>query len=154
MPTVSRQVITGAVLICRAKGDIMKRTISLILALLLLLSTATVFSACRKKNQTTEETADWNEYVVVYNDAGFSPLGDAVKDVLTRLQARTGESPARESTDDGGDVETEDYEIIIGATDRAATEAAKDRIEGNGWCILPTGKKTHPYHHPDGSVWK
>ena len=119
----------------------MKRTICLLLALLLLSSTATVFSACRKKNKSGIETADWSEYVVVYNDAGFSPLNDAVKDVLTKLEARTGEKPAREATDEGGDVATDDFEIVIGATDRAATETAKGRIEGNGWCILPTGKK-------------
>ena len=119
----------------------MKKTISLFLALLLLFSTATVFSACRKKNKSGIETADWREYVVVCNDAGFSPLGDAVGDVLTRLEARIGERPASETTDDGGDVETDDFEIIIGATDRAATATAKGRIEGNGWCILPVGKK-------------
>ena len=119
----------------------MKKTISLFLALLLLFSTATVFSACRKKNKSGIETANWSEYVVVYNDAGFSPLGDAVQDVLTRLQARTDEKPAREATDAGGDVATDDFEIVIGATDRAATETAKERIEGNGWCILPVGRK-------------
>ena len=119
----------------------MKKTVSLMLALLLLFSTATAFSACRKKNKNTIETADWKEYVVVYNDAGLAPLNDAVNEVFARLQARTGEKPAREATDEGGDVATDDFEIVIGATDRTATATAKSRIEGNGWCILPTGKK-------------
>ena len=119
----------------------MKRTISLLLALLLLFSTVTVLSACRKKDKGGIETANWSEYVVVYNDAGFSPLGDAVKDVMTRLQDRTGEKPAYELTDDGGDETTDDFEIVIGATDRAVTATAKERIEGNGWCILPLGRK-------------
>ena len=119
----------------------MKKTVSLVLALLLLFSTVTVFSACRKKNKNNIETADWREYVVVYNDGGLTLLNDAVGDVLARLEARIGEKPAREATDDGGDVVTDDFEIIIGATDRAATETAKGRIEGNGWCILPVGRK-------------
>ena len=119
----------------------MKRTVSLILVLVLLLSTVTVFSACRKKNKSTFETTDWVNYLVVYNSESFTPLGDAVGDVFARLEERIGEAPYRESTDAGGDVETDDFEIIIGNTDRAATATAKSRIESNGWCILPVGKK-------------
>ncbi len=123
----------------------MKKIVCFTLALLLLFSTATVFSACRKKNQKTFETADWQAYVVVYNDASFSPLKDAVGDLTTRLSARIGDNPARESTDEEGDVETDDFEIVIGDTDRAATKTAKSRLSGDGWCILPTGKKIVVY---------
>ena len=119
----------------------MKRIVSFSLVLFLLFSMAAVFSACRKKEENKPQTAEWKEYVVVYNTDGFSPLNDAVKDVLARLQARIGEQPARETTESGGDVATDAFEIVIGATDRVETATAKSRIGGNGWCILPLGKK-------------
>ena len=119
----------------------MKRIVSLALVFVLLLSTVTVFSACRKKNKNTIETTDWVNYLVVYNSESFTPLGDAVGDVFTRLEARIGEAPYREATGTGEGVETDEFEIIIGDTDRTATATAKSRIEGNGWCILPMGKK-------------
>ncbi len=119
----------------------MKKIISLLLVFVLLFSAATVLSACRKKNKNKVETANWQDYVVVYNTGGVSLLKDAVNDLTGRMAARTGSDPTREATDEGGDVETDDFEIVIGATDRAATGIAKDRISGDGWCILPTGRK-------------
>lgn len=122
----------------------MKRTISLLLALLLLLSCAAALSACRKKKGDAvepAEKAEWADYGLVYNAESNSFLRTAVRELTDALGDRTGQNPPCEETKGGSGVENDEFEIVIGATDRTATETGKSRVGENGWCIIPTGKK-------------
>ena len=122
----------------------MKRIVSFALILLLLLSTVSVLSACRKKNgdeESAAETVAWQDYTVVYNGSAFSYEKDAVNDVIARLTARIGRKAASAKAGSGSGIENDNFEILIGATDRVETETARGCIRGDGWCILPVGRK-------------
>ncbi len=128
----------------------MKKILSLLLALSMLLGCALLFTACSEKdgyvtlNKKLVEV-DVTDYGVVYGDsmsdeAYTVTFTQAMADFATALSAKTGENYwAR--TEDRATTDKGDKEILIGLTSREESKKAHSAIKGDGFLIQVTENK-------------
>ena len=113
------------------------KIIALCLCVCLLASTVLLFTSCGKK--TIDLT---NEYTVVYGSDLSTTATNEVKDFIKTLENQSGQEIylQKVATDDAVEGE-DDYEILVGNTNRAETAKALKKIKGYGYSITKIGKK-------------
>lgn len=118
----------------------MKKVLSVLLCLCMLLSMATMFTSCGEQTaepKVSKKTVKVNltDYEMVY----ASDLSNTVKSqasVLAKQLSTLAETPVREKGDDEtAPVETADLEILVGNTMRAETVKAMKGLGDFGWAI-------------------
>ena len=113
------------------------KIIAFLLCLSLLASTALLFSSCAKKVIDMS-----NEYTVVYADDLSATSTDEVKNFISVLKAKSGQTiytdkiKANDAEDDG-----DKFEILIGNTNRPETKNALKKISGQGYTVTVIGQK-------------
>ncbi len=125
------------------------RILSLVLALLMCVGMATVFSSCAKKDGDVRLSRkvleiDLSDYALVYaendNNKDGTTFRNAVVDFGNKIQETTGlrKTPVAQARADdsrGG------KEILIGLTDRDESVKAYEKIKGHGFTIEVTDNK-------------
>ena len=118
----------------------MKKVLSILLCLCMLLSMVALFSSCGKEDaepKVSKKTVkvDLKDYQMVY----AADLGNAVKTQASTLADQLSEitdTPIREQGDsENAPVETADLEILVGNTMRAETVKAMKGLGDFGWTI-------------------
>ena len=104
----------------------MKKILSFLLCIALLMGVATVFSSCARDKA---EVIDLTGYRVVYESALSGKLVTEVQKFTTTLKKSIGLKT--DSTNDSKPAD--ECEILIGETDRAETQTLKEKIEGDGY---------------------
>lgn len=115
----------------------MKRIFSLLLAVLLVLTSLTVLSACARPTEI-----DFEGYTLIYSKDVSSDLAAKIKSFAATLSTTLGtristKAVAADAEEDNGD----EYEILIGNTNRPESAAAKRKIKGHGYSISVEGEK-------------
>jgi len=108
-----------------------------LLCLCLLASTAVLFSSCSNKTIDLKD-----EYTVVYADDLSATSSDEVKDFISLLKQKSGQSVYTQKMKVNDDGENGDkFEILIGNTNRPETKKALKKIKGQGYTVTVIGKK-------------
>lgn len=121
---------------------------SLLLAMLMLCSTAVLFSSCAKEqdgNVTLSGdtvTLDLSGYTAIFSEELSKTKGTRLlaDEFLDRLRTATGEELAR-NTDSTVSASAGNCEILFGLTNREESTKARDRIKGDGFVIEVTKNK-------------
>ncbi len=125
----------------------MKKTLCLILCVLVLLPAVLLFSSCKKGGDgevsVSKKTVEINlsGYSIVKN-AGYSDLSSQrLTDLANILRVKTGVT-VRVNNDTAGEVtKTTDLEILVGDVKRDETVKALKKIKGDGYIITVTDNK-------------
>ncbi|MBE6690729.1 MAG: hypothetical protein E7590_05545 [Ruminococcaceae bacterium] len=122
----------------------MKKILSLILVASLLLSAVVMLTSCKPKgpeNNGDTVELDLSEYVVTYGKELTRGGKDAASLLAAQLKYLTGTGLRAWMDQEDEEVSNDEYEILIGETNRTETFRALNRIEGSGWIITVIGKK-------------
>ncbi len=110
-----------------------KRILSLFLALVLLFSTVALLASCKKKEEASA-VVDFSEYTtIVYNQNASDSMVAELHSFAAALKALTGKDYKLVEENSKGEVDTDDKEILVGATKRVESEAALEKISGVGY---------------------
>ncbi|MBE6703189.1 MAG: hypothetical protein E7585_07260 [Ruminococcaceae bacterium] len=123
----------------------MKKVTCLFLILTLLLSVAVLFSACKNRNDTQVSgdivELDLSEYSLTYGKDLTQGGKEAAGLLAAELKYLTGTKLRAWLDEEDEEVSTDEYEILVGETNRTETFRALNRIEGSGWIIAVIGNK-------------
>ena len=119
----------------------MKKLLSGILCLLMLLSTAALLFSCAEKpdgepivGKNTAEV-DLTDYAIVY-DAELTVEGEKhVNRFATALNTLSGVTFRPQKASEGDEADTDTPEILIGNTTRTETQKALKKVKGEGWTV-------------------
>lgn len=119
----------------------MKKLISILLCVTLMLSTALLFSSCKKGNDwepvVSKKTVsvDLSDYAIVYGTELSDSGRQDVNNTLTKMKELTALGLRSWPDEETDVVSTEDLEILIGATNRKETVKALKSVKDHGWVI-------------------
>lgn len=114
----------------------MKRILSLILCVVLLSSTALLFTSCGTK------AVDFTDYRIVYGKDVSDTTAAEIQAFATDFSAKVGEKIGVKKVDPASDEDAgEEREILVGNTNRPETAKALKKIKGHGYIITVIGKK-------------
>ncbi|MBQ2806059.1 MAG: hypothetical protein IJF08_03310, partial [Clostridia bacterium] len=124
----------------------MKKLLSILLCLAMLVGTAVLFSSCEKEINVPKASkkvveVDLAEYSIVYSGELPSLVREAVTAFPDQIKAATGVKIKSASEKMGEPLETEAREILVGQTPRVETQDALKSIGGHGWVIKVTDHK-------------
>ncbi len=114
-----------------------KRILSLVLCVCMLSSLALLFTSCGKKK------VDFGKgYSVVFANDVSESMEAEVKSFTQTLKQKTGKEAKLEEVELNASLTAEnDYEILIGNTNRPETQKALKKIKGQGYIVTAIGKK-------------
>lgn len=119
----------------------MKKLICVVLCITMMLSSALLFSSCKKDN-AWEPTAskktvsvDLSDYAVIYGAEMTDGGRQDVNNMLTSLKGLTGTAMRSYPDEETEVVATDDLEILVGKTNRKETQKALKGIKDHGWAI-------------------
>ena len=119
----------------------MKRIISILLCLVMVLSSVTLLASCSKSGEGEPKVSkkqiavDLTDYVVVCGSELNSEYKQAVVNFAARLKALTSVSLRTQTDSESEAVETEDLEILVGQTNRVETQKALKATGDLGWAV-------------------
>lgn len=117
----------------------MKRVLSLVLCLLMVFSTVTLFSSCAKDGEIQVSRSvvdvDIKEYAIVRPNGMSSTTQSKVLDLAAALKAQTGVSYKPVTDSQESVVKNKDPEILIGNVNREETQKVLEDIDGHGFAI-------------------
>ena len=119
----------------------MKRIISILLCLVMVLSSVTLLASCSKSGEGEPKVSkkqiavDLTDYVVVCGSELNSDYKQAVVNFAARLKALTSVSLRTQTDSESEAVETEDLEILVGQTNRVETQKALKATGDLGWAV-------------------
>lgn len=117
----------------------MKRILSVLLCLCMLLSAVAIFSSCKKDDELEigeDITLDLNDYAVVCGAELTAMARDEAYVAANTLRSLSGVSTMRAWEDkEDSPIDTEDKEILVGDVNRTQVADAKSKIKNHGWII-------------------
>ncbi|MBQ9802774.1 MAG: MBL fold metallo-hydrolase [Clostridia bacterium] len=115
----------------------MKKLLSLVLALVLVLTSLVTLSACTKPKDI-----DFTDYKLIYAKDVSTLLSDKITAFATTLSGTVGERIKLSAVEAGAAEEKgEELEILVGNTNRPETAKALKKIKGHGYIITVIGSK-------------
>lgn len=125
----------------------MKKTLCLILCVLLLVPAVMLFASCKKGGDgevsVSKKTVDidLSGYSIVKN-AAYSELSSSrLTELANLLRMKTGVTVRVNNDTYKETAKTEDFEILVGNVNREETEKALKKIKGDGYIITSTDNK-------------
>ena len=114
----------------------MKRILSLILCVVLLSSTALLFTSCGAK------AVEFTDYRLIYGKDVSDTTSAEIQAFAADFAAKVGEKISTKKVDPTSDEDAgEEFEILVGNTNRPETAKALKKIKGHGYIITVIGKK-------------
>ena len=117
----------------------MKRILSIVLCLCMLLATVALFASCKKDDELEigeDITLDLNDYAVVCGAELTAMARDEAYVAANTLRSLSGVSTMRAWEDkEDSPIDTEDKEILVGDVNRTQVADAKSKIKNHGWII-------------------
>ncbi|MBE6581224.1 MAG: hypothetical protein E7650_06390, partial [Ruminococcaceae bacterium] len=115
----------------------MKRTLSLLLCIVMLASVAVLFSSCGGAKEV-----DFTDYRLVYGNDLSDPAAAEVQTFADALSKKTGEKIGMKKVNPTGDTdEGDELEILVGNTNRPETAKALKKVKGHGYIVTVIGSK-------------
>ena len=119
-----------------------KRILSLLLALVLLLSTVALFASCKKDGEESSPVVDFSEYTtIVYPENASDSMVAELRALASTLKSLTGKDYELKKETSSKSVDTDDKEILVGATKRVESEATLEKISGAGYGYMKIDNK-------------
>ena len=125
-----------------------KRILTVALCIALLSVAVAILASCGGGGEPGVPTpmgnpvaVDMSDYTIVYAADLTTSTRQATSDISTRIKQLTGVTVRAWQDEEEDVVGTDDYEILVGMTNRNETYSALGEIGDSGWIIAPKGNK-------------